>query len=140
MDLLEESLYRQLAGFRTRSFSAASWGPSPKTSRISVRSLSRVPSSTPRPRSSQLAERGEREERALRETLERHRDQVEAELARHQRDYTQLLLDFQGSDARQLREDTRQLDANIAALAQAARPASSRTWHANPPVCGSSTR
>ncbi|WP_419944007.1 DISARM system SNF2-like helicase DrmD [Candidatus Poriferisodalis sp.] len=62
----------------------------------------------------QLAERGEREERALRETLERHRDQVEAELAHHQRDYTQLLLDFQGSDARQLREDTRQLDANIA--------------------------
>ena len=61
-----------------------------------------------------LALRGEREERDLRDTLVRHRDQVEAELARHQRDYTQLLLDFQGSDARQLREDTRQLDANMA--------------------------
>ena len=60
-----------------------------------------------------LAQRGEREERALRDTLERHRDQVEAELARHERDYTQLLLDFQGPDARQLREDTRQLDANM---------------------------
>ena len=60
-----------------------------------------------------LAQRGEREERALRNTLERHRDQVEAELARHERDYTQLLLDFQGPDARQLREDTRQLDANM---------------------------
>ena len=60
-----------------------------------------------------LADRGEREERVLRDTLERHRDQVEAELARHERDYTQLLLDFQGPDARQLREDTRQLDANM---------------------------
>lgn len=60
-----------------------------------------------------LAQRGEREERALRDTLDRHRDQVEAELARHERDYTQLLLDFQGPDARQLREDTRQLDANM---------------------------
>ena len=61
----------------------------------------------------QLAQRGQREERALRDTLERHRDQVKAELARHERDYTQLLLDFQGPDARQLREDTRQLDANM---------------------------
>ncbi len=60
-----------------------------------------------------LAQRGEREERALRDTLERHRDQVRAELARHERDYRQLLLDFQGADARQLREDTRQLDANM---------------------------
>ena len=49
----------------------------------------------------------------MRETLERHRDQIKAELARHQRDYTQLLLDLQGPDARQLREDTRQLDANM---------------------------
>ena len=61
----------------------------------------------------QLAQRGEGEEQALRETLERHRDQVKAELARHERDYTQLLLDFQGPDARQLQEDTRQLDANM---------------------------
>ena len=60
-----------------------------------------------------LAQRGEREERALRDTLERHRDQVEAELARHKRDYTQLLLDFQGPVARQLGEDTKQLDANM---------------------------
>ena len=60
-----------------------------------------------------LTQRGEREERALCETLERHRDQVETELARHQRDYTQLLLDFQGQDAHQLQEDTRQLDANM---------------------------
>ncbi|MYA86665.1 MAG: DEAD/DEAH box helicase [Acidimicrobiaceae bacterium] len=60
-----------------------------------------------------LAQRGEREERALRDTLERHRDQVEAELARHEREYTQLLLDFQGPDARQLGEDTKQLDANM---------------------------
>ena len=43
-----------------------------------------------------LAQRGEREEQALRDTLERHRDQVEAELARHENEYTQLLLDFQG--------------------------------------------
>ena len=61
----------------------------------------------------QLAQRGEREEQTLRETLERHRDQVIAELARHERDYTQLLLDFEGQDVRQLREDTRQLDANM---------------------------
>ena len=60
-----------------------------------------------------LAQRGEREERVLRDTLERHRGQVEAELARHQRDYTQLLLDFQGQDASQLQADTRQLDANM---------------------------
>ena len=60
-----------------------------------------------------LAQRGEREEQALRDTLERHRNQVEAELARHESAYTQLLLDFQGPDTRQLREDTRQLDANM---------------------------
>ena len=34
----------------------------------------------------------------LRDTLVRHRDQVKAELARHERDYTQLVLDFQGPD------------------------------------------
>ena len=60
-----------------------------------------------------LAQRGEREEQALRDTLERHRNQVETELARHESEYTQLLLDFQGPDARQLREDTKQLDANM---------------------------
>ena len=60
-----------------------------------------------------LAERGAREERALRETLERHRGQVTGELARHTRDFDQLVLGLRGSDASQYRRDAQQLRANI---------------------------
>ena len=53
-----------------------------------------------------LARRGEDEARRLRETLERQRDHVSNELARHDSQYRQLTLDF-------MREEARQLDADI---------------------------
>ena len=61
----------------------------------------------------QLRQRGEREERDLRGTLTEHRDRVRAELARHQSDYTQLIVEFDTDDARQLQLDTEQLQANM---------------------------
>ena len=61
----------------------------------------------------QLQQRGEREERSLRETLTEHRDRVRAELARHQSNYTQLVLQFDTDDDRQRRLDTEQLQANM---------------------------
>ena len=61
----------------------------------------------------QLRQRGEREERDLRATLTEHRDRVRAELTRHKSDYTQLIVEFDNDDARQLRLDTEQLQANM---------------------------
>ena len=55
----------------------------------------------------QLAQRGEREERVLRETLERHRTQVLNELARYERDYQQLSFEFNPQETRQLKSDIR---------------------------------
>ena len=112
MDLLEESLnaHRQAPNevIQRRLIAAAAQDIEDLRPQLEPRAAEHVEAAK-----RQLAQRGEREERALRDTLERHRDQIEAELARHERDYTQLLLDFQGPDARQLREDTRQLDANM---------------------------
>ena len=61
----------------------------------------------------QLRQRGEREERDLHDTLTEHRDRVRAELARHKSDYTQLIVEFETDDARQLQLDTEQLQANM---------------------------
>ena len=55
----------------------------------------------------QLAQRGEREERGLRDTLERHRAQVVAELASHERDFQQLSFGFNAQETRQLNADIR---------------------------------
>ena len=54
-----------------------------------------------------LAERGEREEQALRETLERHRSQVIAQLERYEREHEQLSFGFNPMEARQLNADIR---------------------------------
>ena len=61
----------------------------------------------------QLQQRGEREQRALRETLTEHRDRVRAELARHQSNYSQMVMEFDTDDDRQRRLDTEQLQANM---------------------------
>ena len=61
----------------------------------------------------QLALRGASEERALRKTLTEHRDRVRTELARHQRDFTQLIIEFDTQDDHQRRLDTEQLQANM---------------------------
>ena len=50
-----------------------------------------------------LRERGEREERQLRETLEAQRDRVEAELAKEEAGGVQLALEF-GEDEKRQRE------------------------------------
>ena len=55
----------------------------------------------------QLGQRGEREERALRDTLERHRTQVIAQLERYEHDYRQLSFGFNAQEARQLNADIR---------------------------------
>ena len=61
----------------------------------------------------QLRQRGEREEKDLRDTLTDHRDRVKAELVRHQRDYTQLIVEFDTEDDQQRKLDTDQLQANM---------------------------
>ncbi len=53
-----------------------------------------------------LRERGEHEEKDLRDTLERQRQRVQDELARHEGDFKQLTLDFD-------EEERRQLEANM---------------------------
>ena len=53
-----------------------------------------------------LSRRGEDEARKLRDTLERQRDHVAAELSRHDAQFRQLTLAF-------MREEARQLDADI---------------------------
>ncbi len=52
--------------------------------------------------SPKLRKRGEREEKDLRETLERQRDRVREELAKHDREFQQFTLDFDDQDKRQL--------------------------------------
>ncbi len=54
-----------------------------------------------------LRKRGEREEKDLRETLERQRDRVREELAKHDREFKQLTLDFDDEDKRQLESNMR---------------------------------
>ena len=54
-----------------------------------------------------LRERGQREERDLRETLERQRKRVIEELAKHDKDFKQLTLDFKEEEKRQLESDIR---------------------------------
>ena len=55
----------------------------------------------------QLAERGEREEKALRETLERHRTQLSSQLDRYEREHEQLSFEFNVAETRQLNADIR---------------------------------
>jgi hypothetical protein len=54
-----------------------------------------------------LRRRGEREEKDLRETLEKQRERVREELAKHDRDFEQLTLDFGEEERRQLESDMR---------------------------------
>jgi len=54
-----------------------------------------------------LRKRGEREEKDLRETLERQRDRVREELAKHEGEFQQLTLDFDDEDKRQLESNMR---------------------------------
>jgi superfamily II DNA or RNA helicase len=54
-----------------------------------------------------LRRRGEREERDLRETLERQRERVREELAKHEQEFEQLALDFGDEERRQLVSDMR---------------------------------
>jgi hypothetical protein len=49
-----------------------------------------------------LGKRGEREEKDLREILERQRERVRVELAKHEREFQQLTLDFDDDEKRQL--------------------------------------
>lgn len=52
-----------------------------------------------------LAKRGEREAKDLRETLERQRDRVQKELAKHDQEFQQLTLGFSDDEKRQLEAD-----------------------------------
>ncbi len=54
-----------------------------------------------------LRKRGEREERDLRETLERQRERVREELAKHEGEFQQLTLGFDEEEKRQLESDMR---------------------------------
>ena len=54
-----------------------------------------------------LRRRGEREERDLRETLERQRQRVREELAKHEIEFKQLTFDFGDEETRQLEADMR---------------------------------
>ena len=54
-----------------------------------------------------LAERGQREEQSLQETLERHRRQVVAQLERYERDRKQLTFGFNAQETKQLNADIR---------------------------------
>jgi hypothetical protein len=73
------------------------------------------------PRASELAlvaveklkQRGIREERDLRETLERQRDRVREELASHEGLFAQLTLDFGDEEKRQLESDMRAWRARL---------------------------
>lgn len=54
-----------------------------------------------------LRERGEREERDLRKTLERQRKRVLEELEKHEKDFKQLTLGFDEDETRQLASNMR---------------------------------
>ncbi len=54
-----------------------------------------------------LRKRGEREERDLRETLERQRGRVREKLAKHEGEFKQIALDFGDEEKRQLESDMR---------------------------------
>jgi superfamily II DNA or RNA helicase len=54
-----------------------------------------------------LWKRGEREERDLRETLERQRERVREELAKHEGQFQQLTINFEEEDLRQLESNMR---------------------------------
>lgn len=54
-----------------------------------------------------LKKRGEREEKDLRETLERQRERVREQLAKNEREFQQLTLDFGEEEKRQLESDMR---------------------------------
>ena len=54
-----------------------------------------------------LRKRGEREEKDLRETLERQRERVRQELAKHEGEFKQLTLGFDDEEKRQLESDMR---------------------------------
>ena len=54
-----------------------------------------------------LAERGEREARELLETLQRHRQQVRAELERYEREFEQLSLGFDVQEKKELNANIR---------------------------------
>ena len=54
-----------------------------------------------------LKQRGEREAKDLRETLERQRERVREELAKHEDRFQQLTLDFGDEEKRQLESDMR---------------------------------
>jgi superfamily II DNA or RNA helicase len=60
-----------------------------------------------------LRKRGEREEKDLRETLERQRERVRDELAKHEGNFTQLTLDFGDDEKRQLESDMRSWRARL---------------------------
>ena len=54
-----------------------------------------------------LKQRGAREDKDLRETLERQRDRVREELAKHEGEFEQFTLDFGEEEKRQLETDMR---------------------------------
>jgi hypothetical protein len=54
-----------------------------------------------------LDQRGSREERDLRETLERQRERVREELAKHEVDFRQYTFDYGDDEKRQLESDMR---------------------------------
>jgi hypothetical protein len=60
-----------------------------------------------------LLDRGERESRDLRETLERQRDRVRAELERHTGKVPQLTLEFAEEDRRQLESNMRSWERRL---------------------------
>jgi superfamily II DNA or RNA helicase len=62
----------------------------------------------------ELQQRGEREERDLRETLERQRDRVREQLEKTERHFEQLTLDFDEDEKRQLEADLRSWRGRLA--------------------------
>jgi len=60
-----------------------------------------------------LRQRGEREEKDLREILERQRERVREELSKHDRDFKQLTFDFSDDEKRQLEVDIRSWRARL---------------------------
>ena len=61
----------------------------------------------------QLAQRGEREEKELRETLERHREQVIAQLAKYQQEFEQLSFGFDVREKSQLNANIRHWERRL---------------------------